>query len=521
MPDILALFQRIWQQWLLPLLYRLSVRVSPKGMIIIAIWTLLIIIFSFIKLIPVIKLSQNIFIIIDWFLIALSIIVWLAILLDYIWLLFITQKKSSSFLNTLKVYRKINRNLPVQTWSKVTLILTYSNVMKGVNLTLIDNYPLIVESRYLPVTLLNQQLNNENSEFLIDSQKDKEKSNHCCEVIYEVYPTERGFGDFAGIDMLLTTSLGLLSKYCQVKEEAVQGLHDIRILANFSEVIQGNLLGITQKTALMGILKQQKQGQGQDFRQIRNYIEGDSIRHIDWKATARHHRLMTREFQDERDQQILFLLDCGQHMRHIRFYDDAEKLSYQNQLSSGSHLDQALNAMLLLAEVANRQGDATGFITFASEQDKIVSPKKGQQVISYLLNQSFDIQPSMQLPDYIAMARIVRNVQKKRALLILITNTRQEEQGELIEALKLLSAKYVVILANLYEQDLKDYLEQMPKSSDDALTYHSVQEYLNMRERLHKQLTEQTNIYPLNCTPEQLPSLLIHRYLKIKHKHRL
>lgn len=538
--DIFALTRRLWQNFLFPLFQRLSFRVTPLGLRVIGGWLLVVIVINLLAILPragVLDSSlTGIFNTLNWLIAGLSLLLALAVLADYLWLLQATRTQSQALLGGLKIHRQVNNNLSVQAWSKVTLTLSHLAPPTNISLTLVDNYPLLAKAKNLPLTLNSSQLKRQSNQEVFaknaGNSYNTSKSEillEGCDVTYELYPTERGFGDFAGVDMLLNTRIGLLAKYCPIAESHIHGVHDVRVLANFSEIIQGHLLGVTQKTALTGILKQQRQGQGQDFRQIRNYSEGDSIRHIDWKATARQHKLMTREFQDERDQNILFLLDCGQHMRHIQFFDDAQNLTNANsnlhhdvaKKAQGSHLDQALNAMLLLAEVANQQGDATGFVSFAGQNDKIIPPKKGQQVISYLLNQSFDLQPSMLLPDYIAVARTVRSVQKKRSLVILITNTRQEEQNELSQALKLLSAKHVVIMANLIETDVKNYITQSPITADEALTYHSVQEYLTMRERLHSELSEETNIHPLSCTPEQLPTMLIQQYLKVKHRHRL
>ncbi|MFW2176988.1 MULTISPECIES: DUF58 domain-containing protein [unclassified Moraxella] len=524
MPDIFALLHTFWQRSLQPLASRLAFRVSLRGLCVVSGWALLIIGYSLLSLLPNVGIGSTILAnalpVLKVVLLALTGLLAVALLWDYALLWWATRSHQDSFINGLHITRQANNNLSVQAWSKVSLNLFHPNPTPiGIHLMVMDNYPPQAQCEQLPIILTAKQLATQPSDTSQAHQADIISQGMM--VNYQLFPNQRGFGVFDGVDILLRSSLGLLKKFVAVSEAQIAGIHQVRILANFADIVQGQLLGVSQHSSLAGLLKQKRRGQGQDFHQIRNYTEGDSIRHLDWKATSRYQRLMTREFQDEQDQQILFLLDCGQHMRHLRFFDPAQRLNQSNLNMTSSHLDQALNAMLLLAEVASRQGDATGFITFASEADKVIPPKKGQQVISYLLNQSFELQPSLQLPDYIAVARTVRTVQRKRSLLILITNTRQEEYSELTEALKLLSAKHVVILANLYEQDLADYLESRPSASDEALTYHTVQEYQNMREHLHKNLAEQTHIYPINCTPSQLPSLLIHQYLLIKHRHRL
>lgn len=538
--DLYALFARVWQQGLVPLARRLSVRVTTRGFYVIALWTAWVIVTGFFRLLmtmTAVQAWQGLLTAVDYLTVAITAVLGALLLLDYCRLLIATipSHRTQAFLSqaflsmdNLRIHRVLPNNLSVQAMSSVKLILQLPTDRKlpKLTLTLTDTIPIITSCEQLPIMfdthVLQQGNDDEASEGLQGMA-----------VTYQLFAHERGVARFDGVDMLLQTRLGWLKKYLHIPEYQITGTHEARVLANFADIVQGQLAGVSRQTAVNGMLKQRRRGQGQDFHQIRNYSQGDSIRHLDWKATARYQRLMTREYQDERDQQILFLLDCGQHMRHVQFFDPAsnsvtDPITEINHTTinvakdrQGSHLDQALNAMLLLADVANQQGDATGFISFASSHNKIIPPKKGTQVIGYLLNQSFDLQPSNQVPDYLAVARQVRQLQKKRALIILITNTRQEEATELSEAIRLLSAKHVVMLANLYEQDLADYLTTPPTKLSQALTYHSVQDYLNARERLHAELEQQTHVHCINTPPSQLPKRLIQHYLLIKQRHQL
>lgn len=517
MPDIFALFRTFWQHLAKPCLQRMSFRVNKRGITSLLAWFILVFVYSLVDILTLHPLMSglawlaNIFAVLA---IVVTVVIWLAIIVDYVYLWRATQIDEHSLINGLHIERQLNNNLSVQSWTEVSLILRHLEPNpKNIQLNIMDNYPILAESRLLPITVT--------AENLTVSPTTHGNYQDGCIITYEMLPKERGEAEFFGVDILLSSPIGLLSKFVHINEQRIQGVKNVRILANFIDLIEGQLLGISQKTAASGLIKQRKKGQGQDFHQIRNYSEGDSIRHLDWKATSRYQRLMSKEYQDEKDQQIMFLLDCGQQMRHTRFFDKALAFDHDNKQTQASHLDQALNAMLLLADVAKEQGDAIGFINFASKQNKIVPPKKGQQVTSYLLNQSFDIKPSMLSPDYIAAARTLRNMQKKRCLVILITNTRQEEYSELIEAIQLLSAKHLVIFANLYEQDLQDYLGILPNDSDEALTYHTIQEYLNMRETLHQSLAEQARVFTIHCTPNELPTKLVQTYLAVKHKYHL
>ena len=172
----------------------------------------------------------------------------------------------------------------------------------------------------------------------------------------------------------------------------------------------------------------------------------------------------------------------------------------------------ALNAMLLLAKVANEQSDSVGFISFAGEKDKTVPPKKGANIISYLLNQSFDLTASIKAPDYMAVAREALVLQKRRSLIIIITNIRSANTDEIFAALQLLTQKHRVILVNLYEKDLQAYLKTLPNTLDEALTYHSVQSYLDEQKQLNARLGKESGALVIGATPDELPVKLLDGY---------
>lgn len=399
------------------------------------------------------------------------------------------------------ITRTLLNNLPVNERSQVQLSFYGADVahfMANFRCEVVDFVPKNTQIDSLPMTFLAHELSKEQGELVLS---------------YEVYASQRGFGLFGGVDWKIMTPLGLLVKYHHTPMSDIQGVKDVRVLANFKSVLQGHLTAISRHSAIMGIIKKRRKGQGQDFHQIRAYADGDSIRQIDWKATSRHQRLMTKEYQDEADQEILFLLDCGQHMRHVQFDEDAALHSVRHH---SSHLDMALNAMLLLAQVANEQGDATGFVSFGAVSDKIALPKKGGSVISYLLNQSFDLTASANAPDYMVVAKTALMTQKRRSLIILITNLRSQSDDEIVGAIQLLSQKHRVIVANLHEYDLNVKLQDDLYGIDDALTYHGIFAHIHTQKQHNAQLSAKTRAMVVGCTPQELPHKLIDAYWAVK-----
>jgi uncharacterized protein (DUF58 family) len=255
----------------------------------------------------------------------------------------------------------------------------------------------------------------------------------------------------------------------------------------------------------IGVKRHQRRGEGNDFYQLREYRAGDSLRQIDWKATSRYRKLIAKDYQDERDQQILFMLDCGRRMRHTQDGD--------------AHMDQALNAMLLLSYVAAKQGDAVGFLTFGGVQ-RWQPPRKGGNVIQHMLANTYDIETTTEAADYLEAARQLMPLQRRRALVVIITNTRDEDNDDLVSAIRLLAQRHLVVVADLREEILDRAQQREVQDFPAALRFHGVQDYLEKRDRSHEQLRHH-GAYTLDLLAKQLPIALVNEYQLIKASGRL
>jgi uncharacterized protein (DUF58 family) len=315
---------------------------------------------------------------------------------------------------------------------------------------------------------------------------------------YQLCPKQRGTFELPGVHVLLHSPLRLWTR-----PYFLPVVSEIKVYPNFAAVTKYALLATENRLGQLGIRKLQRRGEGLDFHQLREYRLGDSMRQIDWNATARQKKLISKEYQDERDQQIVFLLDCGQRM-----------LAKDGELS---HFDHTLNAILLLSYVALRQGDALGLQTFSGMQ-RWIAPRKGHSVIKTILNGIYDLEPTLQTSDYLSAAERLMQRQKRRALIILISNLRDQESDELIPALHVLKRKHLVLVASLQESIISQ--ERDLENFDDALRYAAIQDYLHYRNQAHHKLEKHGILY-LDTVPEQLPIKLINRYLDIKRGGRL
>jgi uncharacterized protein (DUF58 family) len=195
------------------------------------------------------------------------------------------------------------------------------------------------------------------------------------------------------------------------------------------------------------------------------------------------------------------MLDCGRRMR-----------SQDDELS---HFDHALNACLLLCYTALRQGDAVGLSTFASEQPRYLTPAKGQGQLNVLLNAVYDLDSSQCPADYQAAVNELLSRQKRRALVVLVTNLRDEDDEDLLNAVKRLGQQHRVLVASLREEALDRLRETPVQTLSDALAYCGTVEYLNTQAQLHERMSAH-GISVLQARPRTLGPELVTLYLAWK-----
>jgi uncharacterized protein (DUF58 family) len=282
----------------------------------------------------------------------------------------------------------------------------------------------------------------------------------------------------------------------------------VRVYPDFAKVAQYALLATDNRLSQIGVLQRRRRGEGVEFHQLREYRRGDTSRQIDWKATARVHKLISREYQDERDQRIIFLLDCGQRMR-------AHEGAGKGEARGLSHFDHTLNALLLLSYVALRQGDAVGVLTFAHPRPRYFAPRKSVSTVNLILNGLYDLEPTASTPDYLSAGEQLVARLSKRALVVLLTNLRDEDDGVLLPALKLLQQRHLTLLANLRETSLDAIVREPVRTFDEALTFGAAAEYLHARSATMLKLRHM-GVRILDAYPQQLPRILVNKYWDMK-----
>jgi uncharacterized protein (DUF58 family) len=379
-------------------------------------------------------------------------------------------------LRTPGVRRDVAAIVPQGVWSPVRLVLT--NASPGaLRLDLHDLHPADADVRGLPATV-------------------RIGARGAVAVSYELRAPARGPRDFAGCDLRLHSPLGLWTRRRRAGPAAL-----LRVYPNFAEISHYTLLAASDSLAGLGLQRQRRRGVGAEFHQLREYRRGDTLRQIDWKATSRIRKLVAREYEDERDQRLVFLLDCGRRMRH-------------QDRAGRAHLDDALNALMLLAYVAVRQGDAVGLLAYGGGE-RWFPPQRAPDTVHRLLRAVYDLTPSLAVADPLAAARALLTRQPRRALVLIVTNSRDEDHPELLRAVQVLRRRHLVLVADLREAALDEALAAPILTDTAALRFHAVHDYLADRRRHHQRLRH-LGCRVLDLRPDQLPAALVNAYGGIK-----
>jgi uncharacterized protein (DUF58 family) len=419
--------------------------------------------------------------------------VWLVYTLVYI-ALSIVDWLSLSRLKGISIKRNISKTLPVNSFCDVELEISYQTNKskelasaiktpegKKLNIEVYEHLPAFCESEGLP----SKMAINENQQIKLK---------------YQIKALERGDLKIQRSEIWGLSQFGLFNKRVELDCETVS-----KVYPNFRSIHNYVLLATEQRTRQLGIRRRPKRGDGMDFHQLRDYRSGDSLRQIDWRSTSKLRKVISKEYQQERDQNIIFLIDSGRRMR--------------TKDGDLSHFDQALNASLLVSHIALKQGDAVGLKVFGGK-NRFIPPKKGPSTISVLLNQVYDLHPTNRASDIIKAAEELTQSFKKRSLVVIVSNIRVEDQTELTTAVKILKKHHLVLLTNLREQALDDCMNNELFDMRDALKYSQTTDYMQQREKLHQTLTHQ-GIIAVDSLPSHLAINMANQYFDIKRSGRL
>ncbi len=213
----------------------------------------------------------------------------------------------------------------------------------------------------------------------------------------------RGLAVLGPIALRVRTPLGLATRTLR------RALHDeVLVAPSLAGVRRFRWLAVHQRLAAVGVRTTRRRGEGRSFARLRDYVPGDDPRHIDWKATAKRGRPMSREFTVEASQTVYVLVDAGRSMTQL----------------AGAHprFEYALSSALVLADAALTAGDRVGAMVFDDRLRALVPPQRGAPALQALRTALIPVQATLVEPDYATAFRALALRQRKRALVVLLTD---------------------------------------------------------------------------------------------------
>jgi uncharacterized protein (DUF58 family) len=315
---------------------------------------------------------------------------------------------------------------------------------------------------------------------------------------YRLRPVQRGEYVFHNINVYIKSPFQLI-----VRRKIIQAETMVRVLPSFQALKQFDLLAMSQNLAESGKKRMRKLGHSLEFEQIKEYVTGDDLRSLNWKATARRGgELMVNNFTDEKSQQVYCLVDKGRVM----------KMPFNGM----SLLDYAINATLVLSRVALVRQDKAGLLTFSDQIGTFLPSGRKSTQMSHILEILYNQQTRYQETDYEKLHAMVRTRITQRSLIVLFTNFESlsglQRQLPYIRSI----ARQHLVLVVFFENTGLDRLRKMEAETIEDIYTQTIAEKFAYEKRLIVKELQQHGIATILTAPENLTVATVNKYLEIK-----
>jgi uncharacterized protein (DUF58 family) len=335
---------------------------------------------------------------------------------------------------------------------------------------------------------------------------------------YSLTPARRGDFRFGALHARYATTLGLWFR--QFERESEHGT--ARVYPDISAVKRYELALREGKMRDIGLHLLRLRGQGTEFESLREYSTGDEYKNINWKASARRGKLISTNYEIERDQTIVICLDCGRMMTSMAVSKKEESGAEGEETSDSlvqtplSKLDCAINATVLLAHVASSMGDSVGLLLFSDGILKWLPPRKGRVQTGAIIEALYAAQPSLVEPDYQVAYEHLMARRVRRALVVTFTDIIDAEASrELLNASGALRRHHNALCVTINNRDVNDMAAQVPQTEGQLYEKAMAQKMLNERESALERLRA-SGVGILDAEASELTVSTVNRYLNLK-----
>lgn len=314
---------------------------------------------------------------------------------------------------------------------------------------------------------------------------------------YDLKPVQRGEYHFGKINLFIRTQLCFIERHFKIEDPFMMACYP-----SFIRLRQFELLAISNRLTDIGIKRIRRVGNSTEFEQIKEYVMGDDIRTINWKATARKSQLMVNHYRDERSQHVYCIIDMGRVM----------KMPFDGM----SLLDYSVNAALVIGHVAWIKQDKPGVMGFSNHIDfKVKTDNRGDQLLR-IQESLYNAKTNFLETSYETLFSHVRQKITQRSLLLLFTNFETVNAlRRQMKYLRRMSTHHVLVVIFFENTELKDLLAAKPRSTFEIYEQTIAQKFDYEKRQITKEL-QQYGILSVYTTPEKLTINTLNKYLEIK-----
>lgn len=369
----------------------------------------------------------------------------------------------------------------------------FSNGDKNlIQINITNNYPISIHLEIIDEVPEQFQIRDFKIKERVDSQKTKT-------IQYHLKPTERGAYVFGSLNIYASSVLNIVAKRYTFNNKAM-----VPTYPSFKQLKKFELLNINKNSLEYGLKKVRRLGHSMEFEQIKDYVTGDDLRTINWKATAKRNQLMVNQFQDEKSQPVYSIIDKGRIM----------KMPF-NGLSL---LDYAINATLVISNVVLKKHDKAGMLSFSKRIDNIVVAQRRNSQMQLILESLYNVNTDFFESDFSRLYSNIKRYITHRSLLLMYTNFETlDGLNRQLPYLKAIAKSHLLVVIFFKNTELNSIITNKAETLQHVYD-KVIAEKFAFEKRLIVNELKKYGIYSILTTPENLTIDTINKYLEIKSR---
>lgn len=378
--------------------------------------------------------------------------------------------------------------------NKVSIVRHYPEKLSNgdanpFTLELESSYPLPVQVRVLEELPIQLQVrNNEHRTRLYPKAPQK--------IDFQLFPKKRGIYAF-GVCHVLVKHLGFFERKFVLNDS-----YNIPCYPSFIQMRKYQLLATTDRLMEMGIKRIRRIGTTMEFDHIREYVRGDEYRHMNWKASAKHNKLLVNQYQEEKSQPIYSFIDTGRAMR----------MPFQEM----TLLDYAINSTLVLSNAAILKQDRAGMLTFSTDINNHIAAEKHNNQMRKISDMLYSIQTEFKETEFGNLYTFAKKHINKRSLLFIYTNFETlDAMNRQLPYLRMLNKSHVVVVVVFKNTELVALSKEMASKTIDIYNKIIAEKFVYEKSLIIQELNRQ-GLQTIYTAPEDLSINSINKYLEIK-----